>query len=68
MTNTKPWWQSKTIWAGVATVIFSAWTAAHGAFGIPDVPTWLLGILAALTGTGTIIGRTAATKAIGDSK
>jgi hypothetical protein len=57
----KPWWQSKTVWAGVATVILVAYTEAGVFFGLPPVPEFVYGILGVLG----IYGRVTAKAEVG---
>lgn len=48
MNETKSWWQSKTVWAGVVAVALAAYNAASVNFGLPPVPEWVYGILGAV--------------------
>jgi hypothetical protein len=48
METTKAWWMSKTIWAGVLTVLLTAYNAASETFGLPPVPDFVYAILGAL--------------------
>lgn len=61
MTEAKPWWQSKAVWAGVIAVIIAAYDTASVQFGLPPVPDFLYAILGALG----IYGRVTATSVIG---
>jgi hypothetical protein len=45
--DSKKWFMSKTIWAGVVGVILAAYASASASFGLPPVPEWVFGILAA---------------------
>lgn len=60
METTKAWWMSKTIWAGVLTVLLTAYNAASESFGLPPVPDFVYAILGALG----IYGRSVATKEV----
>jgi len=71
MTNNetpKPWYKSKTIWAGIVTVLVTVYDnalvpALINTFSItlPLIPSWLYGLL----GTLGIYGRFDAKKSIG---
>ena len=61
MTEAKPWWQSKAVWAGFIAVILSAYSTASAQFGLPPVPDFVYAILGALG----IYGRMSATTVIG---
>jgi hypothetical protein len=62
MMPTKPWWQSKAMWAGVIGLGIVIWNALPTFLPVhlPAVPEWLLGILAALG----LYGRATATTKI----
>jgi hypothetical protein len=47
-TQKKPWWQSKTVLAGVATVALVAYSEASSIFGLPPVPEYVYAVLGAL--------------------
>lgn len=59
--DSKKWYLSKTIWAGIVGVAIVAYNAASGTFGLPAIPEWVFAILAAFG----IYSRTAATTKIG---
>ena len=59
-TATKKWYASKAIWAGVITVLVASYNAASAQFGLPPIPDFVFGILAALG----IYGRVASTTVI----
>lgn len=44
----KPWWKSKTIWAGVVAVLIAAYNSASDQFSLPKIPDFIYGILGAL--------------------
>lgn len=46
--DTKKWWQSKTIWSGVVTVLLAGYAAASAQFKLPPVPDWIFAILGAI--------------------
>jgi hypothetical protein len=48
MDETKKWYQSKTIWAGIAAVLLSAYGTAAVKFGLPAVPEWVYTLLGAI--------------------
>lgn len=48
MTGTKKWYQSKAVLSGVVAVLLAAYTTASAQFGLPPVPEWVFGILAAM--------------------
>jgi hypothetical protein len=66
MTATKPWWTSKTVWAGVGTMAAAVGSAAYAYFVQHDTPQALIelgGLLS--TGGFSIYGRMTATQRIG---
>ena len=60
--ESKPWWQSKGIWAGIVAFLVVAYNAFKLNLipGLPEIPEWVLGLLASLglyaraTATSTI--------------
>lgn len=46
--DNKNWYKSKTIWSGIIGIIVVAYNAAATTFGVPAIPEWIFGILAAL--------------------
>lgn len=60
MEQTKKWWQSKAVWAGVVAVGMAAYNTASAEFGLPPVPEFVYGILGAFG----IYGRVSATSVI----
>jgi hypothetical protein len=46
--TTKKWYASKTIWAGVVTVLIAAYNAGSTTFGWPVVPDWIFTLLGAI--------------------
>lgn len=68
MIDTKPWWQSKTLWGAIATIGSAALGLAGYELGDADreALTWVLSALgAALGGVIAIIGRIQAKDRIG---
>jgi hypothetical protein len=59
METVKPWWKSKTVWAGVFTVALVAYNAASENFGLPPVPDFVYAILGALGVYGRVDAKTA---------
>jgi hypothetical protein len=45
--DSKKWWQSKTVWAGVVAVLVAAYNTASTSFALPVIPEFVYGILAA---------------------
>lgn len=43
----KPWWKSKTIWAGIVAVAISAYNSAAVQFGLPAIPDFVFALLGA---------------------
>ena len=60
--ETKPWYQSKTIWAGILAVLFAAYDAFRANLGpaFPAIPEFVYGLLGALG----IYGRASATTTV----
>jgi uncharacterized membrane protein len=60
--ESKPWYQSKTIWAGVIGLLIVVYNAVEANLGIklPTIPEYVFGILAAFG----IYGRVGATTSI----
>lgn len=60
--DTKKWYQSKTIWSGVATILFGTYelTRAHLApnmgWALPEIPSWVLTILGGMGIYGRMVG------------
>lgn len=46
--DTKKWFLSKTIWAGVVAVLVAGYNTASSQFGIPAIPEFVYAILGAL--------------------
>lgn len=68
MTNSKPWYLSRTIWASLITIV----TAAAGMLGVPvagldntALTDTLLQAIAAISGLVAILGRLGAQTRIG---
>jgi hypothetical protein len=68
MTESKPWYLSRTIWASLITIV----TAAAGIFGVPvtgidnaALTDTLLQAIAAISGLVAIFGRMGAKEKIG---
>lgn len=67
MDGTKPWWQSKTMWAGLVGLLFNTYAALAVIFPdahFPAVPAWVITIIDALLGGGVMAFRKAATTVI----
>lgn len=58
--ESKKWYLSKTVWAGVVAVLIAAYNSASVQFGLPIIPDFVYGILGALG----IYGRTTATTVV----
>ena len=43
----KKWYQSKTVWSSVVAVVLAAYNSASAQFGLPAVPEFVYGVLAA---------------------
>ena len=46
--ESKKWYKSKGIWAGVVAVLIAAYNAASTSFGLPVIPEFVYGMLGAL--------------------
>lgn len=68
--NTKPWWQSQTIWASVLQVAlgiavsFGLVTDVQSGAILADAPALIVGISTVLLGGWGLYGRVKATKAL----
>ena len=58
----KPWYQSKTLWMGVASVAVAAYNAVAQNFGTPAIPEWIFAILGAVGVYGRSTATTTLTK------
>lgn len=59
--ETKPWYKSTTVIAGIVTALASIWNLVAVPHGLPAIPEWLtLG-----TGAGAVYGRIKAKTKIG---
>ena len=64
--TTKKWWQSKTIWSGIITIVITVYNTVRPLllenFGVnlPEIPSWIYTILGAIG----IYGRVTANKGI----
>ncbi len=58
--DSKNWWKSKTVWAGIIAVFVAAYNSASAQFGLPGIPDFVFGILGALG----VYGRTTATTTV----
>jgi hypothetical protein len=58
--DTKKWYMSKAVWAGIIGVIIAGYNSASATFGLPIVPEYVYAILGALG----VYGRTTATTVI----
>ena len=67
MEDTKPWWQSKTIWASVLQVVLGIAvsmgliTGAQSGAILADAPDLIVGITSAVLGAWGLYGRAKAT-------
>jgi len=57
----KKWYRSKTVWTSVVTVVLATYNSASVQFGLPAVPEFVYGILAAFG----VYSRVTATTKIG---
>ena len=66
---TKPWWASKTIWAGIASILLGLGSLVFGwavtPTDIADAAAQLYDLLTAILGLLAIVGRLTADKRIG---
>lgn len=46
--GTKPWYQSKTIWATFVTALIGVYNAVGGVKGLPPIPDWVFTLLGAI--------------------
>ena len=46
--DTKPWYQSKTIWAAAVTGMIGIYNGIAAVKHLPPVPEWVYGILGAI--------------------
>ena len=46
--DTKPWYQSKTIWAGVVAAMLGVYNSIAAVKKLPPVPDWVYTILGAI--------------------
>ena len=58
--ETKRWYSSKTVWAGIVAILLAAYNAASSQFGLPIIPEYVYTLLAAFG----IYSRVSATKVI----
>lgn len=65
MTKTKPWWQSKTIWAGVIMGLVGGYNIAAQQLGSPPIPAMAVEIIGMFFGGVAINGRAKADTKIG---
>lgn len=71
MEDTKPWWQSRTIWASILqvgiglAVSFGLFSAEAGAAILADGPDLIAGLGVSIVGALQIWSRVKATKQIG---
>jgi len=61
--DTKKWYQSKAIWAGIVTAVIGAADAIAKLFGVDLNSVWWFGIIVSILGAIGVYGRaTASTK------
>lgn len=70
MEDKKKWWESKTVWQGVAMALINIYEAVSQVgpsigFSLPAIPGLAITILNAILGGGIVYTRTTATKKIG---
>lgn len=46
--NTKPWYQSKTIWAGVIAALVGVYNSVAAVKALPAIPDWVFSLLGAI--------------------
>lgn len=63
---TKPWYESKTMWAGLITLLLNTYAALPGIFGLklPEIPATVIAVIDALLGGLVLHGRVTATTKI----
>lgn len=59
---TKPWYESKTMWAGLVTLLLNIYAALPGVFGahLPEIPATIIAVIDALLGGLVLHGRATA--------
>lgn len=65
--NTKPWWQSKTIWSDVVTVLMGALPLVDKQFGTHLTSSPMFATALAMLGALGLYGRSTATTSISGS-
>jgi hypothetical protein len=45
--ETKAWYKSKTIWAGIVAVLIAGYNTASASFGLPAIPEFVFALLGA---------------------
>jgi hypothetical protein len=71
MEDTKPWWQSRTIWASILQVLigigvsFGLFSQAAGETILSQGPDLIVGIGVSIVGVLQVVSRVKATKQIG---
>lgn len=48
MEDSKKWYTSKTIWAGIVAILIAAYNTGSSSFGWPPVPDWVFTLLGAI--------------------
>lgn len=61
MEEKKSWWKSKTVWAGVVSVIVAGYNAAAANWNLPQIPEWAFALLGGLG----VYSRVTATQKVG---
>lgn len=46
--GTKPWYQSKTIWAGIVAALVGVYNSIAAVKALPPIPDWIFTILGAI--------------------
>ena len=57
--ESKSWWKSKAIWAGIVTALIAAYNSLSGQFSLPVIPEFVYGILAAFGIYSRAVAKTA---------
>lgn len=66
--ETKPWYLSKAVWAGIVAVLFATYEAIKFSlapvigFALPPIPEWIYGVLAAFGIYSRVVATTTLTK------
>jgi ABC-type branched-subunit amino acid transport system permease subunit len=58
MGNSKKWWASKAVWAGVIAILVAGYNVATVQFGLPAIPDFVFAILGAFGVYGRVAANT----------